>query len=412
MKAKIQPINPTTYEVSLLGGDKVEIGDREATDFKPHLKLNRWDGECFIAVKPANLVEEEIEYEVEEGKVKSKYKVKYEDDTEEEFESEFYPLEPRTVITKDKDGKDVEFRQCELGGFEFEIILKKKPKTNQIILNIETQGLKFFYQPELTAEEIEQGCIRPENVVSSYAVYHATRTPFYKNKEDAEKYKCGKAFHIYRPKITDAEGKWVWGELSLNEKAGTLTTTILQDFLDSAVYPVSTGTTNFGYETGKLANSTLLEDNINGLLATCADGGTADSITVWVKASVTGKLKAAIYDTSYNLIANGVTEECSIADGDDKWMALNFIGEKPSLSASTDYWLVASSNVLAHMFYDSGSRTILNRYPRNYEDGFPSSITDPNIYANYDSSIYCTYEEAAAGIPVQSFMHMQRLRRQ
>ncbi|GAJ08535.1 unnamed protein product [marine sediment metagenome] len=37
-------INPTTYEAELAGGAKVEIGDREAVDFKPHLKLNRWGG--------------------------------------------------------------------------------------------------------------------------------------------------------------------------------------------------------------------------------------------------------------------------------------------------------------------------------------------------------------------------------
>ena len=32
------PINDTTYEVELAGGDKVEIGDRQSPDFKPHIK--------------------------------------------------------------------------------------------------------------------------------------------------------------------------------------------------------------------------------------------------------------------------------------------------------------------------------------------------------------------------------------
>lgn len=38
-------IDDTTYEITLPFGDKVEIGDKDAPDFKPHLKLNRWDGD-------------------------------------------------------------------------------------------------------------------------------------------------------------------------------------------------------------------------------------------------------------------------------------------------------------------------------------------------------------------------------
>ena len=97
---KILPINPTTYEVTLLSGDKVEIGDREAVDFKPHLKLKRWGEECFIKVGlPTTGKKSPI---VEGDKVKR---------VEPNLEAHFYPLEPRMVIAKDKDGNDVYFGQ-------------------------------------------------------------------------------------------------------------------------------------------------------------------------------------------------------------------------------------------------------------------------------------------------------------
>jgi hypothetical protein len=58
------------------------------------------------------------------------------------------------------------------GGYKFVWYLKSKPTTNKVEFFIQSKGLDFFYQPELTQEEKDKGVIRPENVVGSYAVYH------------------------------------------------------------------------------------------------------------------------------------------------------------------------------------------------------------------------------------------------
>jgi len=87
--------------------------------------------------------------------------------------------------------------------FEFEVILKKKPKTNKIVLDIETKGLKFYYQPELTQKEKDEGAFRPDNVIGSYAVYHESKSGNYEAFPNGKNYMTGKAFHIYRPKIID-----------------------------------------------------------------------------------------------------------------------------------------------------------------------------------------------------------------
>ena len=82
----------------------------------------------------------------------------------------------------------------------------------------------------LTEKDIDEGSIRPDNVVGSYAVYHQS--------ERNGQYKAGKAFHWYRPRIEDSKGTWVWGELFVDAQAGIATITIPQSFLDKAAYPI------------------------------------------------------------------------------------------------------------------------------------------------------------------------------
>jgi len=118
--------------------------------------------------------------------------------------------------------------------FEIDIILKKKPSTNVFIYKIQTESLNFWYQPSLTEKEIKMGCVRPENVVGSYAVYHKTKKHNFGNKN----YGTGKFCHIYRPKAYDSNGNSVWCDLNIDVGTNIMTVTVPQDFLDNAAYPV------------------------------------------------------------------------------------------------------------------------------------------------------------------------------
>jgi len=226
-EGEITRINDNFYKIKYDKYSEVELGNLETDDFEPTAKLKRWGDETYIKVSYPTTKKIKPK---QEGK-----KLKWKDD---KVEVHFYPLEP--IEFEETDGKGIKhkIKQLEEGGFEFEIILKEKPATNKMVLDIETKGLKFYYQPELTQQEKDNGAFRPENVVGSYAVYHETQTKFFKTEEEGNKYKTGKAFHIYRPRIEDAEGHWVWGELHYDEQAGTLTSTIPQDFIDNAVYPI------------------------------------------------------------------------------------------------------------------------------------------------------------------------------
>lgn len=384
----IEPINESTYRLKM-AEDEVEVGDINATEFKPHAKLKRWGEECYLCVKPAGDITE-IEVELEGDKVKSKYKVK-QNGFELELESEFYPLPP-----------DV---QNELGAFELNIILAKKPSTNKLIFDIETEGLKFYYQPELTPEEIAEGAIQPENVIGSYAVYHATKRDHIVGQTN---YRVGKAFHIYRPRIEDADGKWVWGELLI--VSGTLTVTIPQDFLDTAKYPIchATGAT-FGY-TSVGSESEDIEDAIRATVATPAGSGTGVSITACLVSSVTEKkAKGTLYDNSGNLITNGPTEEHVVSTLDD-WLVFNFLSP-PTISVQ-EYWIAIWGETTGgsiEVRYDTAESGDGKYQVGVTYNGWPNPWTPGN--SSRKKSIYCTYtpSDGANAMPM-AMNHYRRMR--
>lgn len=254
-------LNSTTYkeDVKLDPKDRieVEVGDSKQVDFKPQVKIMRWDNEVNFSMRAEE--KEGAEVVEEEGKIKY---------ITPEYEVHQY--------SKPEAGED--------GGFEFEWVLPKKPASNVLTATIQTKGLNFFYQPALTQEEIDEGASRPENVVGSYAVYHKTKGGM--NDAAGMEYKVGKAFHIYRPKAIDAKGTEVWGELNIDEQNGLLKVTIDKDFLDNAVYPVTVDPT-FGYTTvggtplaGQGAAAPKVASMVDQLLA-ATSGSTVVSYSVY-----------------------------------------------------------------------------------------------------------------------------------
>ena len=176
------------YRITYDEYSDVEIKDQNT----PEVKLRKWGDETYIKLSYPDF--SPVSPKQDKGKMKWVNGNK---------EVHLYPLEPT--------------EQMEGGGFEFEIILNEDPRPTKtgdykIVIPIETKGLKFYYQPELTQQEIDDGAFRPENIVGSYAVYHFTKGNMHAGQEEAEKYKTSKAFHIYRPRINESVGNWAWSE--------------------------------------------------------------------------------------------------------------------------------------------------------------------------------------------------------
>ncbi|VVB59496.1 Peptidase family M28 [uncultured archaeon] len=145
------------------------------------------------------------------------------------------------------------------------------------------------------------------------------------------------------------------------------------------------GNTNLGAWNQSISN------RITGTVFTCHENGTADSITMFIKANESTPpkhLKAMIYTTGGSLL--GTTEEKNTWTGSgSEWMILNFTGTRPTLTKDTEYQLVCWSNDPTCILYYENSSTNIGRY-ENETYGTP-----PNPFAslneNREYSLYCSY---------------------
>lgn len=350
---------------------EIEVGDTKQVDFYPQLKIMRWDNEVNLSVR---LSDAELE---NKPPVTELDKIRLVADTK---ELEFYDVLPNEEHPE--------------GAYKFEYILKEKPKSNKLTFSIQTKGLNFYYQPELTQKEIDEGVSRPDNVVGSYAVYHATEGGM--NDIDGMEYKVGKFCHIYRPKITDAKGEWTWADLHIDVEQGLYEVTIPQEFLDKAVYPIKSNDT-FGYTSEGGSNDNVGEDVIVGSVFTGA-AGTGSSITIAQTNNVpqTADVKAGVYvhsDSSF--LTNGGTETLT-CQYFDTTKTFNFV-TSPTFTA-TDYVLIAwATNSTAGSWfikYDSGDTN------QGHQDSQAfGSFPDPATFTHNDRkySTYATYTASGGG---------------
>jgi hypothetical protein len=284
-----------------------------------------------------------------------------------------------TAFIEPKDGTENEF--------DIDFTLDSKPDTNIFTYKIDgAEEFDFFYQPELTAEEIAEGASRPDNVVGSYAVYHKTKA---NHRVGSTNYATGKAFHIYRPKATDANGIEVWAELSYT--SGVLSVTVPQKFLDDAVYPVRVDPT-FGYTTIGGSSGLLAEGVSRGgeNSSSPASNGTVDSVSVYLEDNGSGGdycAKGAVYDTSGNRAAYHDTNETCETGTDPLWITTT--ADNGSVVNSTSYFPFAKTSFQTTWRWDVLGGTAKS-FTNAYATGWPSTTTFTNG-SDRNYSIYATY---------------------
>ena len=300
-------------------------------------------------------------------------------------------------------------KECdsEYGCFEYELILNSIPDNNVFTFEILSEGLEYYYQPALNAEgenncnathcweeykELEKERIitghRPENVVGSYAVYH-------ESKRD-NKYRAGKVFHIYRPKIIDYNGDWIWAEMNITNNKMIIT--IDNRWLERAAYPVIIDPT-FGKKTvGGSVTSSLAEDDwIGSDFVSPSNLSAFGNCTYYSTAGFGGGyLKSVlVLNSTLNILSNGVSNEIALPYPVG-WVTPTW-GTKPSMSSNTAYvigFIVSGSG--STYYYDHVSQA-------NWFDGTNSyaTPTNPTDATKTDSfkkndliSAYCSYTVA------------------
>ena len=342
---------------------EVEIGDSKQPDtFYPQVKIQRWSNEVNCSIR---LLHNETNPKITVEGEKIIWAGK-------KIEAHFYDL----GISKEHPE----------GARELEIILKEKPASNKLEFTLNTKGLDFFYQPELTKEEKDKGSFRPENVVGSYAVYASENKI---NYVGGKLYRVGKFGHIFRPKITDAEGKWDWEELNIEN--GILTITIPQEFLDKAVYPISSKGTTFGYEGAGATSFSCSADYIYRTnKAYTGVSGTGVSMTAKVKDSG-DRFKLALYKASDSTLVEGT--EYGVAEATASSKTVNF--DSPPTIEAIDYFLVFRVNNAMVLYSDDTDSGNYKQVKSTWEDEWPSPISWSTGVFDREFSIYCTYEAAA-----------------
>jgi len=344
----------------------VEIGDTKQTEFYPQVKLMRWSNEVNFSVRL-----KDTEYE----------------------KAQISTLQDKIIW--DKDNIKIEFSDYaeNEGGHKMVWYLKSKPATNKIEFSIQTKGLDFFYQPPLTPEEIAKGAYRPPEVEGSYAVYHQTKGGM--NDINGKDYKTGKAFHIYRPHIIDAEGKETWGNLHIEN--GIYSVEIPQDFLDKAVYPIKSNDT-FGNGTYGTYATTLSANYANGYEFVAPANGTVTSFTFYVIAKTSAKnVKAYLIKTSdLSLVTNGVGNavSCPTTAG---WRTSSF-ATSPSIISGTTYTLmIILETTSLNIYYSSGGTYGLECTDTANNYASPLSTLSIDIAGANKTSIYATYTPSGGG---------------
>jgi len=361
------------------------VGDPNASEFTPELKLSRWEGEVSMKIKP----------------------------------------DVSGVATKDKNlnfnGDKIEFSTPDTlynfydkptgydgGGYEFDIVFNQKPASNIISIPIETQNLEFIYQPPLNQETqrfnvvscSETQCFdkdgqvmveRPENVVGSYAVYYSNHVTGDYTALGGKNYMSGKAFHIYRPKVIDANNNWVWGDLNVDTTSGIMSVTIPQSFLDSAVYPVTVDPYFGIYPQCSSSSFYSFANFFEGGQSAPTSDGVVSSISFYSYNSGTS-MKGLLVLSADKTIVGGAVGAAVAMPSSLGWATSTF-ATGPSVTNGTNYLVGGVFNSDLNLSYDSsGSYECSGTC--SYTN--PTTVTSPSCTAARICS-YAVYAPAGGG---------------
>lgn len=149
----------------------------------------------------------------------------------------------------------------------------------------------------------------------------------------------------------------------------------------------------FGDQAEYTTNQAAVHKIVGGQFTTPAGGSwEVQSITAYIYSGFAGAVKAAIYDTSRNLVANSQTSEVNIG-ATTAWYEFTFPGTKPLVSANTDYILViwgSGATTAQYRRSGTGNANQLKSFSIAYTSNFPDSIAAWTTEANYTGSIYAT----------------------
>lgn len=252
------------------------------------------------------------------------------------------------------------------GGLEWEMHFANMAPPQTMRFPLAWRGVTFNYQGLLTAEEIEEGCRRPDSIINSYAIY-GKRAGNYHSRTHSEIYMTGKMCHLYRSWIRDGDGRRHW----IHQVIDTLSreyVLVIPDHLYVTAPPPWIVGPHFGPDT--VGGSSGNPQNCYGYIQwhddytfTPSADTTLDSIFIYAKGILsTGTLFLGCYNRDDSTLVDTLREELP-TDWTSRWEGgafpnadtlLNGVKYAPAYSAfqpdditriELTYDIVASGNV-------------------------------------------------------------------
>jgi hypothetical protein len=323
-------------------------------------------------------------------------------------------------------------KQNTFGAFEYEIILANSKAGTDALLGtisfpITSSGLVFYYQTPFTelyqngwsdqfkcnitvAESLvtntDTGKIIREygkDVAGGYSVFYTGVNGLYTNQAEADYYKNGKAFQIYRPYLVDNANNIVYADMTIKNGYLTIDFTSISTWLNKAKYPVVIDPT-FGYSgtpSGWSGDTTNVLQS--GIYTSANNAANLNNIKWYMKDDLSGLGHTASFKgvmvliSSKNIISGGVGADSGNISSAG-WYTSSYSGA-PAISASTGYGLSMTQidnwgGVGADYGMDTGTGT------NSYYDSSNSysSPTNPTDWAGqtYICGVYATYTALAA----------------
>lgn len=340
---KFEKLNSTTSKLKKIDNPRrrvdIEVGDSLQEEFYPQMKTMHWDNDANFSVRL-----------IDNGQGDARYGLGIVEYVNGPLTAKFYEME-----SDDEDN-----------AFEFDITYTEKPASNVVRFTTQSKNLDFLYQGELTQEELDEGAVRPENVIGSYAVYHSTKSG---NVKDGYEYRTGKAFHIYRPFIEDSNGRKEWCDLDIS--GNFLTITVPQDFLDEAVYPIRLDPT-FGYDTAG-GTTTSSGSDFQCVMAYAPVEADLTSISFYCAGDTGTSTTFSLYDNyvnAYDRNAPATRVDYTAAFGHTSATVRQWTTKSFTQSGTVDY-----ENVWMTMAMSTGTSSFLYAYDSSAENlrGWASS---------------------------------------
>ncbi len=352
---------------------QTEVGDRDSDVFRPVLDIRRWNGRAGLRLRLPN-----IEGATEELSVENDREIVWRAGL---YEARFYGLDAGHRLIQDAD---------QMGGFEFEVRLNRRPPTNIVPLIVSRRGVKLIYQGTLQADsdaQVAAGGLaldldsleRPVNVLHSYSVVSTSLV--------GNRFRTGKLCHLYRPEAIDALGARTWCRFGDDAEAtGVLRIIVPPAFLANATYPVTIDP-SFGYSSSGASTLALDNGTNNTHMVGCSGGAGTDDST----GAVSGDQIITGMHAYCSVVADTGTNECRmgvyIDPGQTTSSSHTLTGSESSLvvidtTGATQYDFDATptlSDGVAYVVAITGQNTTSFRVRVHYDTGgFKDSHRDTN----------------------------------